>query len=264
MRRVALGAILPVLVWLAPTPTRGQETVPTFQDSTASALYSAAVANRERRDDSILAYTATIRQRMAAALRTPLKDRTLWRLESAHRVFWKRGGDKLVQELALREQTPTGVSDDNDQGLFDLAFDPMDDRLLFGFASRDDDLGDPEGDEFWFEHPLYREYRDAYHFVSGDTLTLSLPDGRRVQAIELQVVPKIASVHRMTGALWIEPETGALVRAVYRLADTFDVIRDVPDVREEDEAGEFKYVPGLLKPWTAQINLIAVDYSLWD
>ncbi len=259
-----LAVALLAAVATAPTGVRAQADAATFRDSTAARLYKAAVSNRERREDDILAYTATIRQRMAASIRTPLKDRTLWRLESAHRVFWKRDGDMLVQVLALREQTPTGVSDDNDQGLFDQAFDPMDDRLLFGFARRDDDLGEPDGDDFWFEHPLYPEYRDAYRFASGDTLTLSLPDGRRVQAIELQVVPKVASVHRMTGSLWIEPTTGALVRAVYRLADTFDAIRDIPDLQEEEQAGEFKYVPGLFKPWTAEIDLIAVDYSLWN
>ena len=208
-----------------------------------------------------------MKQRIAVSLRTPLKDRTLYRMESAHRVFWRRDGDMLVQVLALREQTPGGVVEGaTSQGLFDQPFDPMDDRLLFGLAGsgEDEDVGDPDEDGFWFEHPLYAEYGDAYRFASGDTLTLSLPDGRRVRAIELQVVPKSASVHRMTGALWVEPESGALVRAVYRLADTFDAMRDVAELREEEAAGSFRYVPGLFKPWTAEISMIAVDYSLWD
>lgn len=239
----------------------------TYLDPTAAALHASAIAHRERVDDEVLQYTAKVKQRIAVSLRTPLKDRTLYRMEAAHRVFWQRDGDMVVQVLALREQTPVGVVEGaTNQGLFDQPFDPMDDRLLFGLASGDEegDIGDPAEDDFWFEHPLYAEYRDAYRFRSADTLTLSLPDGRRVQAIELQVVPKVASVHRMTGALWIEPESGALVRAVYRLADTFDAMRDIADLREEEEAGSFRYVPGLFKPWTAEISMIAVDYSLWD
>jgi hypothetical protein len=239
----------------------------TYLDATAARLHAAAVAHRPHADDEGLQYTANVKQRVGVSLRTPLKDRTLYRMESAHRVFWVRDGDQVVQILALREQTPVGVDDDDDEvdsGFFDGAFDPMNDRLLFGLAGDEDDVGDPAEDDFWFEHPLYPEYRDAYRFASADTLTLSLPDGRRVQAVELQVVPKRADVHRMTGSLWIEPESGALVRAVYRLSDTFDAMRDIADLRAEDDAGSFRYVPGFFKPWTAEIRMIAVDYSLWD
>jgi hypothetical protein len=267
-RRVTAAAVaaLVVLGLVAPRSASSQDEAPSYLDPTAAALHAAAVAERERVDDEIVQYTAKVKQRIAASLRTPLKDRTLYRMESAHRVFWRRDGEMLVQVLALREQTPVGVVESSEnQGLFDQPFDPMDDRLLFGFADGDeDDLGEPDGDDFWFEHPLYPEYRGAYRFASGDTLTLSLPDGRRVRAIELQVVPKRASVHRMTGSLWIEPETGALVRAVYRLSETFDAVRDIPDLRAEEEAGSFRYVPGLFKPWTAELSMIAVDYSLWD
>jgi hypothetical protein len=259
---VALAALA-----AAARPAAAQEKGATYLDATAAELHAAAVTHREHADDEVLQYTAKVKQRIGASLRTPLKDRTLYRLESAHRVVWRRDGDMLVQVLALREQTPVGVDDGDrgdDFGFFEGAFDPMNDRLLFGLAGDDDDVGSPDEDEFWFEHPLYPEYRDAYRFASGDTLTLSLPDGRRVRAIELQVVPKTASVHRMTGALWIEPESGALVRAVYRLSETFDAMRDIANLRAEEEAGSFRFVPGLFKPWTAEITMIAVDYSLWD
>jgi hypothetical protein len=259
---IALALVACALAAAAPATVRAQPASP-YEDLVAEALHVAAIAARERIDDSVLQYTAKVRRRFAAALRTPLKDRTLYRMESAHRVFWNRDGDMLVQVLALREQSPAGEGE-YDSGLFDQAFDPMDDRLLFGFARRGDDLGDPGVDDFWFEHPLFLEYRDRYRFASGDTLTLSLPDGRRVRAVELRVVPTVADVHRMAGSLWIEPETGSLVRAIYRLSDTFDAMRDVASLRAEREAGSFRFVPGLFTPWTAHVSLIAVDYSLWD
>jgi hypothetical protein len=258
MKQIALGL---AVAWGSMATSAAAQ----YADATAAALHEAAIANRELRDDQVLQYTATVRQRIAAALRTPLKDRTLYRAESAHRVFWNRDGDMLVQALAARQQSPVGVVDaDESFGLFDQSFDPMNDRLFFGLVERDEDLGDPSEDDFWFEHPLYPEYRDAYRFKSGDTLTLALPDGRRVQVVELQVVPVVASVQRMTGSLWIEPESGALVRAVYRLSDTFDAVRDVAELREEDARGSFRFVPGLFKPWTAEITLVAVEYGLWD
>jgi hypothetical protein len=249
---------------LGQRPPAGGDASRSYLDPTARALHEAAMAEHDRYDESVLSYTAVVRQRIGAALRMPLKDRTLYRSEASHRLWWNREGQNLVQVLAFREQTPAGVNrEELELDRFDVSFDPVNDRLFFGFATRDEDLGEPDGDDFWFEHPLYPEYVASYRFSTGDTITLSLPDGRRVLAVELQVVPHEADVHRMTGALWIEPESGALVRAVYRLSDTFDAFRDIPDLREEEE-DDLRFVPGIFKPWTAEISMITVDYSLWD
>jgi hypothetical protein len=156
------------------------------------------------------------------------------------------------------------VDSEDDLDRFDASFDPMNDRLFFGFADNGEDMGEAGGDDFWFEHPLYEEWTESYWFSTGDTIAINLPDGRRIEAVELQVVPREATVHRMAGSLWIEPGSGSLVRAVYRLSDQFDAIRDVPDLQEEARDGEFDRVPGLLKPWTADITMISVDYALWD
>lgn len=258
MRRTVALTLLALCV----TSARG--VAQTYVDRSAESLHRAAMAEHERLDRSVESYTAVVRQRTGVALRMPLKDRLLYRSEGSHRLWWNRDGENLVQVLGFREQTPAGVNrEDIDFDRFDVAFDPMDDRLFFGFASRDEDLGEPGDDEFWFEHPLYPEYVDHYRFSTGDTITLSLPDGRRVLAVELKVVPTEADVHRMTGALWIEPESGALVRAVYRLSDTFDAFRDIPDLQEEED-DDLRFIPGMLKPWTADISMISVDYALWD
>ncbi len=235
-----------------------------YGDATARALHRSAMARRERMDESVVSYTAVVRQRIAAALRMPLKDRTLYRSEASHRLWWHRDGENLVQVLAFREQTPVGVNrEDIELDRFDTAFEPTNDRLFFGFAESDEDMGEPGGDDFWFEHPLYPEHVDAYRFTSGDTLTLRLPDGRVVRAVELRIVPRQANVHRMTGVLWIEPGSGALVRAVYRLSDTFDAFRDIPDLEEEEDE-DLSFIPAILKPWTVDISMISVDYGLWD
>ena len=235
-----------------------------FGDETARRLYEAAVAARTRLDTELASYTAVVRQRTGVGLRMPLKDRTLYRSESAHRVFWNRHGDVLVQVLALREQTPVGVEKGQlHLGVFDDNFDPGNDALMFGMVPPDDEVYEEDEDDFWIAHPLDPAWRDAYRFTVGDTLALSLPDGSKVRAVELRVVPTEADVHRITGSLWIEPESGALVRAVYRLADVFDAFRDIADLRREEDE-DLKHVPGMLKPWTAEIQMIAVDYSLWE
>jgi hypothetical protein len=236
-----------------------------FADATAATLYRAAVENRDRVHGTVVRYQALVRQRIGARLRMPLKDRTLYRAEVADRIWWERDGETVVQVLARREETPMGLERNADpRGAIGQFFDPSSDRLLFGFVATDDDTGKNDPDGFWFEHPLVPGNRDDYRFSTGDTITLSLPDGRRIRAVELRVVPKVADVHRMIGSLWIEPGSGALVRAVYRLSDTLDVLRDLADVRRESERGEYNYVPPMFKPWRFDLSMVAVDYGLWD
>lgn len=242
-----------------------------YHDVAARALHQAAQDNWRTLDESVVRYTTTVRQRMAASLRTPLKDRTVYRNESAARVLWDRDHPPLVQVLGARARYP-GREAARAEGRLDFlddltigdAFDPGGDRLVLGMSDDGDVPGDPDEDDFWFAHPLAEGADTLYRFRSGDTLTLSLPDGRRLEVVQLDVLPRVADVHRISGSLWIEPGTGALVRAVYRLSDQFDAIRDIPDLREEDEQGEFRWVPGLFKPWTLDMNMVAVDYALWD
>ncbi|MEX2472532.1 MAG: hypothetical protein WEA34_10150, partial [Gemmatimonadota bacterium] len=122
----------------------------------------------------------------------------------------------------------------------------------------------PDPDDFSIEHPLEVEGAGSYVFGSGDTLTLALPSGVRIRAVELQMTPRRRHPTRLAGSLWIDPATGALVRAAYRLSDQLDAVRDIEDLREEDAKGEFRWVPGLFKPWTFEASLITVDYAVWD
>ncbi|MDH3222636.1 MAG: hypothetical protein OEO23_02890, partial [Gemmatimonadota bacterium] len=265
---VVLAASMPGVA-LAQQPSFAPDA---FKDPTAGLVYRAAVENWRTVDQSVVRYTARIQQRIAAALRTPLKDRILYRNETAVRAFWDQDYDAVVQVLGTRSQYPgrsiavrEGDLDFLEDLPFDEPFEPGGDRLFFGISeSGDDDAFEARDDEFWFAHPLAEGADTLYQFESGDTLTLSLPDGRRLQAVQLDVLPRVADVHRITGSLWIEPETGALVRGVYRLSKQFDAIRDIPEMQEQEEQGSFKYVPGLFKPWTFDLTMVAVDYALWD
>jgi hypothetical protein len=272
-------------------PATGQVTQDAFIDPVAGTLFEAAQANWATLDESILRYTAMIQQRIAAAIRTPLKDRIVYRNETAVRAFWDHEYDAVVQVLGTRSQYPgrsiamrEGDLDWLTDLPFDEPFDPGGDRLFFGAprsdpdgdgadagSASDDPLVDDEvdddvddDDEFWVAHPLAPGADSLYRYESGDTLTLSLPDGRRLLTVQLDVLPRVADVHRITGTLWIEPESGALVRAVYRLSRQFDAMRDIPEMQAEEDRGSFRYVPGLFKPWTFDLTLIAVDYALWD
>lgn len=232
-----------------------------FEDAGAPSLLAKARAKWAELDQSILSYTATVRQRVGAQIRMPLKDRTVYRAETASRVWWSQDGPVVIQALAAREETPIGVTPPEEvTGLIDNVFDPAGDRIYFGFNDDDDDdVDDP--DEFWVEHPFAPGSEDFYRFSSGDTLTLSFPDGRRLLAAELRVLPREASIHLLTGSFWIEPESGALVRGVYRLSKEIDIEQDLKVWEDEDEEPP---IPGILKPMRFAITLITVDYGLWD
>jgi len=242
-----------------------------FLDPTARALFQSAQASWASVDESVARYTAVIQQRIAAAVRTPLKDRIIYRSETAVRAFWDEDHDAVVQVLGTHSQYPgrsialrEGDLDWLDDLPFDEPFDPGSDRLFLGLGVSTDEDDDPEDAVDWIAHPLAPGADTLYRYESGDTLRLSLPDGRVLRSIQLDVLPRVASVHLITGTLWIEPESGALVRAVYRLSRQFDAIRDIEELQEEEEQGSFRYVPGLFKPWTFDLKMIAVDYSLWD
>ncbi len=269
MRVVACTVLAMVVLGLRAQEVEAQAS-DAFLDPAAQALFRSAQASWLSIDESVVRYTAVIKQRIAAGIRTPLKDRTVYRNESAVRAFWDRDHDEIIQVLGARSQYPGEEEARKAAGwIADLAieapFEPGGDRLFFGMIGGDvDNAFTADSEDFWFAHPLARGADTLYRYRSGDTLTLSLPDGRRLRTVQLDVLPRVADVHRISGTLWIEPEEGALVRGVYRLSKQFDVIKDVPEVREEDERGEFRMVPGILKPWTFDLSVVAVDYSLWE
>ena len=239
-------------------PAAGQ----TYLDPGAEQLLAKARAYRNVADSSILSYTATVRTRIAAGLRMPLKDRTLFRHESASRVRWSRDGDDVVQVLALREQTPEGVYTprfSSGSGMDDM-FDPTQDRIYFGMTMKGDSAR-KDDDDVWIEHPLAAGSEEHYQYRSGDTITIRLQDGRQVRAIELQVLPRVASGHLVTGGLWIDASNGTVVQAIYRLSKALDIETEVLD---EDDREDFGKIPGMFRPMEFDMSLVVMEYGLFD
>ncbi|HSK17725.1 MAG TPA: hypothetical protein VK912_01195 [Longimicrobiales bacterium] len=260
------GTLIPgdVRAQRSTAPPTAADSAAAFADPGAAEIFDRARAARDRTDHAIRSYTAIVRNRIAAAMRMPLKDRTLFRQETAARVRWSRDAEIVVQMLAARTQHPGGV--EAPQGYsgigIDELFDPGEDRMYFGMSSGDtDDVSDD--DDFWIEHPLGDAAERHYRFASGDTLTITLQGGRVIRAIELRVTPRRDDPHTVRGTLWIEEQSGALAQAAFRLARTVDVLRDMNAI-DEDDRDDMNKVPGFLKPFEFDITLMTVEYSLWE
>ena len=231
-----------------------------YEDETARELHAAAQRRWQELDESVARYSALIRQRAAVRLRVPLRDRIIYRNEAAVRAFWQRGRDAVMQVLGSRSYYPgreTAAREGDLDWLDDLAleepFEPGSDHLFVGMMG--------PTSEYPVAHPLAPGADSLYHFASGDTLTLLLPGGERFRTIRLDVSARQADSRRISGALWIEPESGALVRAVYRLSRALELDRF------EISWGETRLgrvVPWLLAPSTFDLSTVAVEYSFWE
>ncbi len=238
-----------------------------FLDPVARELFTLAFDGWSELGENIERYTARIDQRMAVGLRTPGRDRVIYHNETAVRAFWERNRLPIVQLLGARSQFPGRGIFLRETHLgwleelpFDGPFAPGRDQFFVGsgegagyFIPADDD---------YLTHPLGQGADTLYRFRSRDTTTISFPGGGRLAAVRLDVIPRASDPYRISGALWIDPASGALVRGVYRVSRRLDMAREFPE--EIGETIEYRLVPGSLKPLTVNVQLVAVDYSLLD
>lgn len=237
-----------------------------FEDAGARDLFARARRRRTELDESLLAYEAVVTERLAAGLRAFRRDRTLYRKESATRVRWSRDGANVVQVMAAREEHPGGVEIPTGLSGFsvDDLWNPEADPLLFGSVVSEAE----DRDETGFVHPLGPDAPRYYRYETGDTLTLHLPDGRSLRAVELRFIPRERDFRRLSGSAWLEAGSGNLVRAVFRLGKVFDLEEDLEELREIDDDPELEEgvgkVPGIFLPIQFELKAVVVDYALWD
>ena len=266
-----LAAIL-VAAASTPLPSLAQSRfVPgAFEDPVARQLYTAAYDRWHAFDTTVASYTALIRQRVAGAVRTPLRDRAVYSNEHAVRTWWRRGASPVTMVLGNRTRHPgrdlflgLGKAQWLDAMPYAEPFSPGDDHLLFGW-NREDEVGPPGADGRVLVHPLAERADLDYRFRSGDTINVSFPDGRVVRAVALQFIPHRSDAFLLTGTLWIDPVSGVMMRAVYRPSVDLDFVRDVDDPATPQANLALRLMPGVFKPVKLRLNSAFVDYALWE
>jgi hypothetical protein len=205
----------------------------------------------------LASYEATITERVYVGLSASgfRRERGLFLSEQIARVRWDSTGTEIYRWLGSRQEVPIigDLADDEDRkverGEYGedpddlIPLDPGADRLMMG----------GEG----FLHPLADTAGFHYRFASGDTIRIVLPSSdREITLVQIRLEPRRPDFGLLAGAIWFDRESAALVRGAYRPARDFNLEIDEPEDAEE--------VPGFIKPITASIDHMIVDYALQE
>src|SRR3569833_252475 len=192
---------------------------------------------RWQQDSMLAGYETTVRQRMSASsgsstglaataglpLVTVGPPRLAARFESVARVGWSETSGAWAEILAARSVLPMFGSGPPEPETGEVA-------LVLPYYPGRDWLW-PTTELYralptardWIVHPLSAGADSVYEFSVGESLDIRLPDRRAIHVRELRVRPRRPSPRLIVGSLWIDAETGNLVRTAYRPSTTIDL-----------------------------------------
>jgi hypothetical protein len=230
------------------------QTSDAYLDANARQLVEKARERRQIADVSVERYKALSKERISVGLRGFRRDRLMYRREVAGRLEWTREGAARIEVLGARESVPIAMKgvhlpDDLSSFMPHLAFDPADSRMLLGWD--DDDF---------VRHPLGHDGETHYRYRTGSTTTISLPDGKKINLVELEIIPRHPDPKLINGSFWLDAETHSVVQASFRLAKKLDILRDIEEDEDEDE----DEIPKWLGEISAELDYVTIDYGLYD
>jgi hypothetical protein len=224
-----------------------------------------------RQDSALLSYDVKSYQRVSVgmSLRETARERLAFRTESAAHVRWNRATGARVEMLGARSAAPivAGIKEAED----DINNDPdLNDMMAIPYYPGKDELwlfemiGNNSDDEgrAMLVHPVAEGSEAYFTFATGDSVLMTLPDGKRITLREIRVIPREAKWNLVVGSFWFETERAFLVRAVMR----FSALMDIWETAEAEDPDAKKDVPllvrGLVSPMTAEITAVTIEYGL--
>jgi hypothetical protein len=225
-----------------------------YLDAAAAELVRGARERTTSANREIAAYRMVARQRTSVGLQAFRRDRLLYRQERAVRVEWERDGPTRVEVLGAREVVPVvyrepraGSAREVSRDAAGMVYDP-DSEWLLRIPAGDDE------EETSFRHPLAPGSEADYRFRSGETTTIRLPEGRTITLLELQVIPRRTEARLLVGSFWLDAESYAPARGVFKLA---------APLRVTPRAGlGARIIP--LPSASAELRYLTVEYGLWQ
>jgi len=215
---------------LAPQLQQGETA--TFSDGATAELYARARVRHVRQDSLVRDYQAIVRTRMdVTAGRSRFGRQTaLVAHETVARLTWRSPNDLRVRVLGARSAAPVlrmmgGLNPELDEEVDDDVREEFRQEVWFDrpwFIPRS--LGDsirlmgvPDRAAL---HPLAAGATDHYRFAITDSVSLSVP-GREVRAVKMRVEPKELGASLVAGDMWIDRDTGDVVRLMIVFVGTY-------------------------------------------
>ena len=259
-----------------------------FADSATRSLFLLARRARTAQDSALRGYDAKTQARITVSMGTSalLRNKLLFRTENVSKVKWRRGQGMWIEPLASRTTVPmaknvnvTGVA----ASLIPVPYFPGREQLWMpgtDMATVRKDVDETEG----FVHPLAQGSEAYYRYQIGDSIQIRLPAGDALMLRELKVIARRPEWRSFVGSFWFDARSGSLVRAAYRLSAPLeiwnealaDVKKDIEEAERDTSANRAKrvkdakegappgWVRGLVNPLRFDINLVTVEYALYE
>jgi len=268
------------------TPLTASLSQDAFVDPVARELLTRARIARAQQDTALRSYTArgTLQYSWWVRGRATERERLAARNQQVARIQWNLEAGVWAEPLGERDlQNGAEVRDFTDL----LPVPHWEGREALWIPTSSNEATEfNTGDVF---HPFDAGAEADYRYASGDSVRMTLPDGRIISIYELKILPRRADWHLISGAFWIEA-TGSLVRAAYRFAAPMDVWeygmeshRDSvmewnaraatdtgrvaqqglqrPSVRLVDRLA-YAVLQGSVRPWQINLSAVTVEYGL--
>ncbi len=249
-----------------------------FRNEGARDMLMKARVARLSQDSSLLSYDATAYQRMSVGLgfRAIGRDRLLFRSENASRVRWSRANGLLIDIKGRRTAIPMVASEkdrkevDVEMGdISPIPYTPGSEPLWVGVGSG---MAKAEVDERELVHPIALGAEAYYRYEAGDSLTITLSEGRVIRLRELRIEPRRPEWKFSVGSFWFDESTGQLVRAVYRFSAPMNIwaVADEETARDQERSGNNNsddevpgWVKGMMSPMEANLEAVTIEYGLY-
>jgi hypothetical protein len=238
-----------------------------YRDTKARETIAAARLARFRQDSTLTSYDATVKQRLSAGLNVKMigAERLLFRSELAARVRWTQSNRIWVDVLGARTAVPvsfpgarvlSGVAE-----MVPVPYFTGSEQLMWWFNFDGDDYDDDDDDTpFSYVNPLERGAEAVYEYRSGDSAVVRLPGNKEITLREITVRAREASPDLIIGSLWFDSGSGQLVRAAFKPAAPFNMIKLIGE-------DDFRDIPAparaMMTPFVFDVHSFTIDYGLY-
>ena len=249
-----MGAFLATLVAATVLSPTSRDSINPFASAATRALVERAMARQRTQDSAVTDYTASLRYRLTVSMGRRRWGRSAPSAveEQEARVTWAAPNNLLVDIVGRRERS------DNDE----IKLHSIWDRPWFVARGLTDSIR-LFSDDFPAIAPLHPLAADGprwYHYELIDSLRVTLPDGRRVKLLAVDVTPARDGQSLVVGKLWLDAETAETVRFSFRYVGTSQWVVPEGETRKDSSSSR------RANKWVSRLLTLDADleYSLQE